>query len=70
MSVNFPSRRSFLKMSSLLVAGIALTPAMALVPNLDSVHSLKNNKASFNRSDIRSLDFDSHEFLLNFKRGL
>lgn len=65
------SRRSFLKMSSLLTVGIALTPAMAMFSNhetnLDhSDCSLAHNSLP-TRADVRSLDFDSHNFIVNFR---
>ena len=66
------SRRSFLKVSSLLTIGVALTPVMAVFPNHEVSQS--HSDISFKqdvlpiRSDIRSLDFDSHNFLLNFRR--
>jgi len=65
------SRRSFLKIGSLLTIGIALTPVMAVFPNheVSLSHSdiaLKQDVLPI-RSDIRSLDFDSHNFLLNFR---
>ena len=66
------SRRSFLKMGSLLTIGVALTPAMAIFANHEVSQS--HSDISFKqdvlpiRSDIRSLDFDSHDFLLNFRR--
>ena len=65
------SRRSFLKMGSLLTIGVALTPAMAIFANHEVSQS--HSDISFKqdvlpiRSDIRSLDFDSHNFLLNFR---
>ncbi len=65
------SRRSFLKISSLLTIGVALTPVTALFSNQYSSQnhsdvSLQRNELSA-RSDIRSLDFDSHNFLFNFR---
>ncbi|MGL4673788.1 MAG: twin-arginine translocation signal domain-containing protein [Wohlfahrtiimonas sp.] len=65
------SRRSFLKMGSLLTIGVALTPAMAIF----SSHKTNQNHSDTSlkqdvlpiRSDVRSLDFDSHNFLLNFR---
>ena len=66
------SRRSFLKIGSLLTVGIALTPAMALFLSHGNIPSLSDVSTEHNtlptRSDIRSVDFDSHNFLLNFKR--
>ena len=72
MKIVDQSRRSFLKISSLLTVGIALTPAMALFSGHENIPSLSDVSTEHNalpaRSDIRSLDFDSHNFLLNFKR--
>lgn len=67
------SRRSFLKIGSLLTVGIVLTtPAMALFSTHENIPSFSDASTEHNtlptRSDIRSLDFDSHNFLLNFKR--
>lgn len=66
------SRRSFLKIGSLLTIGVALTPVMAIFANheVSQSHSdiaLKQDVLPI-RSDVRSLDFDSHNFLLNFRR--
>lgn len=72
MLLDNKSRRSFLKMGSLLTIGIVLTPAMAVFSNreVNQNHSdiaLKQDVLPM-RSDVRSLDFDSHNFLLNFRR--
>ena len=72
MKIVDQSRRSFLKISSLLTVGIALTPAMVLFSSHENIQSHSDASTEHNalpvRSDIRSLDFDSHNFLLNFKR--
>ncbi|WP_077925559.1 hypothetical protein [Wohlfahrtiimonas larvae] len=57
------SRRNFLKIGSLLLVGVVLTPVMAVTPKND----VKQISKLSNRSDVRSLDFDSHNFLLNFR---
>lgn len=71
MKVLNASRRSFLKMGSLLTVGIALTPTMAIFSNHESHIDHSDVTMRHNilptRSDIRSLDFDSHNFLLNFR---
>ena len=71
MLLDNKSRRSFLKMGSLLTISVALTPAMAVFSNheVNQSHSdisLKQDVLPM-RSDVRSLDFDSHNFLLNFR---
>ncbi len=66
------SRRSFLKIGSLLTVGIVLTPAMAIFSNHEVSQNHSDVSTEHNilpiRSDVRSLDFDSHNFLLNFRR--
>lgn len=66
------SRRDVLKMGSLLTIGGILAPAMAIFPDVQSqpndFDGLLSNHQSLGRSDIRSLDFESHNFLLNFQR--
>lgn len=68
MSLSFSSRRQFLKTSSLLVMGALLTPAIAVLP-VELESSAQDHIQSQNnlngRSDIRSVDFDSHNILLN-----
>lgn len=68
MSLNLlqaSSRRQFLKASSLLAVGALLTPAMASLFS-DSAHSTDFIKPMDvkNRSDVRSLDFDSHNIVV------
>lgn len=68
MSLSFSSRRQFLKTSSLLALGAFLAPAFAslpdkIAPNIQN--DLENNKIPNARADIRSLDFESHNILLN-----
>lgn len=71
MLLDNKSRRSFLKMGSLLTIGVALTPAMAVFSN----HEVNQSHSDISltqdvlpmRSDVRSLDFDSHSFRLNFR---
>lgn len=60
------SRRSFLKVGSLLTIGVILTPAMSVFSNHSD--NTGQQKVWPIRSDVRSLDFDSHNFLLNFRR--
>ncbi len=68
MSLNFSSRRQFLKASSLLAIATLLAPAMAVLP-VKSVSNAQDNLQPQNhlngRSDIRSVDFDSHNVVLS-----
>lgn len=72
MKIVDKSRRSFLKMGSLLTIGVVLTPAMAIFANHEASPSYSDTSLKQDvlptRSDVRSLDFDSHNFLLNFRR--
>lgn len=68
------SRRAFLKSSTFLaVSGLISIPSVSIAnaalqySNHISKHHEKERQAKPARSDIRSLDFDSHHFLLNFK---
>lgn len=64
MSLKLPSRRHFLRISSLLAIGVFL------VPSWSSEHKYNKNEIKARdtlngRSDIRSLDFTSHDFSLD-----
>ena len=73
------SRRAFLSASALLtISGIITLPAVSIaqlmkeeaLPSTDQKQHYNDvNPTSdlYHRSDIRSLDFDSHHFLLNFR---
>lgn len=70
MNQHQSSRRQFLKMSALLpISGLLLSPAIAhFYPHQANIRSHKN--ADFQptvRADIRTLEFDSHNFFLNFR---
>lgn len=65
------SRRRFLKMSALLpVSAILLSPAIAQFKEITPesiMHKPDAVQPQHLRADIRSLDFDSHNFMWNFK---
>lgn len=61
------SRRRFLQISALLPASLLLSPAMALLPIEQTAITPEIASAPSIRADIRNLDFDSHNFMWNFK---
>ena len=72
------SRRKFLQSSALLtLSSLCITPALAFVSHEDAVKEAlpiasntqnpPSNLPSQTRADIRSIDFDSHNFLLNYR---
>lgn len=69
MTQHQSSRRRFLKISALLpMSALLLSPAIAQLkeysPKPMTNHS---NTQSQLRADVRSLDFDSHDFMWNFR---
>ena len=61
------SRRRFLQISLLLPASLLLSPAMAILPIEQDAITPEIASSPSIRADIRNLDFDSHNFMWNFK---
>lgn len=64
------SRRHFLKISALLpISGLLLSPAIASIridPSVPAKDLTQSSPLSA-RADIRNVDFDSHNFMWNFR---
>ncbi|UNM95772.1 twin-arginine translocation signal domain-containing protein [Ignatzschineria rhizosphaerae] len=62
------SRRDFLKKSALLSLGsLFIPPAIAQLYETKESPITAKHLQRHHRADIRSVDFDSHNFMLNFR---